>query len=232
MSISPGISVEVFRDRDARNLSTESAEAGVDIVRQITTGIEIIRTTGLITIANPKGDDFDMEKIRWPRFEADLNIVVTNRPLYDPDRDKNTTATANVLTGRKTTLVGNSLYVPGVGTGRVAVIDTSRSGSPVHVAAHETGHLLKLKSSGDSWNFKGHCIDPECLMQSGEKLETVTEYKPLSSLKAWLGCKPERTVTYKSLVEDFCDECTEQLDRNAHYYQLAKAGEMVPLDLY
>lgn len=202
MNKEPGVSVEIFRDSSRKKLSTEAAEAGIDIVRQIATGVKIMKTTRLLTIAKSEQGFVDMAKIRWPKFDADLNVIVTDRPIFPPDMDRSD-PTDDWLQAYLSGVMGISQRLPGLGSTRVAVIDTQISSSTENVTAHEVGHLLNLKKQGETWDNESHCSTQECTMRPR------------------LGGG-----------EEFCNECTQQLGQSAFYFQKAKAGETVPEEWY
>jgi hypothetical protein len=74
------VTVEVFRDADRQDVSIDAAEAGVDELRRVVTGIEIVRANRLIRVAQPEDPWIVSDNLHPLRqTEADLSIVMTDR---------------------------------------------------------------------------------------------------------------------------------------------------------
>lgn len=211
------ISVEIFRDIDRPTVSIDAAEGGVDHLRRITRGIDIVRATRLIRIAKPEAATVTSDNIRWPRsFSADLNLIVTDRQIISADRQ-----------------VGGVTHItPGLGTLKTAVIDITAHNQPELIAAHEGGHLLHAKHSGVKWDGVAHCQDVTCYMYPVPIVELVQQRVRQKGVGAWLERQGLRPARYEEVTQpvagSFCDECAEEIDKKALFLRMAKAGQAIP----
>lgn len=212
------ITVEVFRDQDNPKMSVEAAEGGIDRIRRVTTGIEIVRATNILRIADKEAESADIREINWPDFEADMNIVLTNRKI-DDGYHKDFTR-------------GISRSVKGIGALKVAVIDVGRDFSDITVA-HEVSHLFSLKESGENWDKHGHCIDGSCVMHAAPSFELITKRVPARGFMKWMYRLGYSDSPYEKqlvpAVDEFCDECALQLDKKAFFHKQAKEGKDIPI---
>ena len=218
------LSVEVFRDRDFPDASVECAEAGISNVERVIRGIQIVRANRLIAVPSVDGGYVDMRHIRWPQFPADLNVVITEKPLLssgeDLSRDNNWLRVA-----------GLSLNEGLAGSVRVTVIDVT-TGLSAQTVEHETGHLLGLKRRGTTHDGRGHCTVKNCTMHFKDEPYRVISKQPLGRTGILRRMQyEERRSEPKSSAEKFCDECAHQLAVNAFMLTKAKSGEYVPPEL-
>ncbi|MEO7904299.1 MAG: hypothetical protein ABIR91_00735 [Candidatus Saccharimonadales bacterium] len=215
------ISVEVYRDVECRDAPVDAAESGVDLISRITTGIQIVRASRLLRIAPSDSDVVNIDKIRWPKFDADLNVVLTERPIC-----------ANG--GTVAYKYGVSVRDERAGSLRVAVVDINHPDFPDVVAAHELGHLFSLKKSGESWDNDGHCKLPSCLMQQYTQTierEVPVTQRGLRRLSEKVGFSSVQYETTKHpKADEFCQECARQLDKSAFFLKESKAGKYIPSD--
>lgn len=213
------LTVEIFRDMDRRDISVDAAGMGIDHVRRVTTGIEIVRASRLLRIAQPEKSMVRPDKIRWRAFEADMNIILTDRPLYGSDDNLHH---------------GVSYAQRGLGARRVAIVDIANPEYPDLTVAHEAGHLLKLKSEGKTWDKNGHCIDKKCIMYPYEYTDEDDDLVKQKGINLWLERRGYRPAVYEKVKRPgatrYCDECAHQLDATAFFLKLAKSGIPVSHD--
>lgn len=210
------ISVEIFRDTDRRELAVDAAEAGIDQLSSVARGIKIVRATRRFKIADPRTEVVNMDKINWPNnFDADLNVILTDRQIY---------SAGNVA-------LGVTNMAPGVGSIKVAVINVLSTPQPELTVAHEGGHLLNAKHSGEKWDGDAHCTDPTCLMFSSSEIDIVEERVRQTGLHAWLERQGFREAEYELVerprAQTFCDECALEINKKSYFLQQAKLGKAV-----
>lgn len=213
------LSVEVFRDYNYPEIDVQPADDGIEKINRIVQGIEIVRKTRLFKLPSWADGSIDMEKIDWPVFPADLNLVLTKTPLSP------TESSLTVISGMA--LSGNKVYSP-----RVAVVDMSYEWTP-QVVAHETGHLLGLKQRGSTHDGEGHCRNAHCLMHYKDDRTNIVEKVRPKSISRLLkrNIAHEHITAVESSQQNFCAECRHQLAVNAFMLAKAKAGNFVPSDL-
>lgn len=219
------LSVEIFRDEDSRHLSPEIAEHGIDNVDRIVRGIEIVRATRLFRMpVNAHGWVESSNRVRWPKFPADLNVILTEKPIAAGPDSK--------TLGDGSLSVGGVAHVDNTVDGlRVAIINTTLPFADIAVA-HETGHLLNLKNHGSTCDGEGHCVNDDCIMHPSQQPEITftSQYigrRGIFRRKSYR----EKATGYKSSTEQFCEECSHQARVNSFMLQKAKSGEYVPPDL-
>lgn len=210
------ISVEIFRDTDRREVAVDAAEVGIDQLSGVACGIKIMRATGLLKIAEPEAEVVNADKINWSnKFEADLNVVLTDRQIY---------SAGNVL-------LGVTHMAPGVGSAKVAIVNVLSTPQPELTVAHEGGHLLNAKSSGEKWDGDAHCTDPTCLMYISSEIDIVEERVRQTGLHAWLERQGFREAEYELVhrpkAQTFCDECALEINKKSFFLQRAKLGKVV-----
>jgi hypothetical protein len=203
------ISLEIFRDVECAELAIEDVERGVNHVRRIATGLAIVRSSRLIRLHPDSSARINIFKTKWPAFDADLNIIVTNK-LLNPLDDT-----------LKESVSGMSRYNAGAGALKVAVLDLQTAASHDRVAAHETAHLLGVKAGGKLWDGQGHCVAQGCLMRSDGGAPPVGDvqqrvYKRVVDMftKHRLQIEAPSQPPLSGL-NDFCAECAVQLDTQA-----------------
>ncbi|HET6924224.1 MAG TPA: hypothetical protein VFH39_00135 [Candidatus Saccharimonadales bacterium] len=140
---------EIFHDIDRGKFPTESVEAAITYIGEIIGEHTILSNRSVRLSSNPSSEYIDMEKIRWPKFSADVNIVLTDRALDKPPEGSDVALLD--LTRRITTGVSNPLS-------KVAVIDTLRTTAEAATVTHEIGHLFNLKLKGITKSTQSpHC---------------------------------------------------------------------------
>lgn len=206
------LTVEIFRDADRPNLPLDVAEPGIDEVRRITAGIEIVRTTRLLRVARPDQRMIKSDGIRWPNLDADFNIIVTDRPLV-------------TVSGLRE--YGHAETQRGSANLGVAIIDTANPDYPIPMVAHEFGHLFDVKKTGENWDGHHHCRDEDCFMQIyPSETKIVSERIRQSGVKNFMERHGYRKAQYvdkkTSNANKFCEECAEQIDKEAFFLKSTK----------
>ncbi|HEV7952090.1 MAG TPA: hypothetical protein VGO98_01830 [Candidatus Saccharimonadales bacterium] len=206
------LTVEIFRDADRSNLSLDVAEPGIDEVRRIIAGIEIVRATRLLRITRPDQHMIKSDRMRWPKLDADFNIILTDRPL---------------VTGSGIREYGHAETHRGSTNLGIAIIDTATPDYPVSIVAHEFGHLFDVKKTGETWDGRHHCRDEDCFMQIyPSETKIVPERVRQSGVKNFMeryGYRKAQYVDIKtSNANRFCEECAEQIDKEAFFLRSTK----------
>lgn len=211
------ISVEIFKEADRRDISIDTAEAGIDYVRRVTTGIEIVRSTRLLRLGDSEHASLYPDKIRWPSLSADMNIVLTDRTLYSAGDELH---------------YGVAYVNRGLNNLKMAVVDVAKPDFPELTVAHEFGHLFNLKHGGETWDQSGHCVDTTCLMYKHpqtRQFEKRVEQRGIKKIMEYYGYKkPEYENFIEPVATEFCGECAHQLDKTSLFMKKAKAGEYIP----
>jgi hypothetical protein len=222
------ISVEIFRDAGSRDVSIDAATDGVDRIRRITTGIEIVRATKLLKLTN---DDqatlIKPARIRWPKFEADMNIVLTQRTLFlPPDNHSDTDIDSR---GHGVRHFGVAMNASGK---KIAMIDAASPDFPELVVAHEIGHMFNLKKNGQTWDSRSHCVHDTCVMYQTAGVEEVERPIERRGIRKLVESAGLIDVEYGNFIvpraEEFCDECSHQLDKTSYFIKQSKAGKYIP----
>ena len=216
------ISVEIFRDKDRKEISVDSAEMGIDHLSRVARGIEIVRTTRLLRITNntnTAAEVINTANIDWPsNLSADLNIVLTDRRLHSDGSAR----------------LGVAHPTSGIGGKKVAVVDVFSSPQPALTVLHESGHLLNAKASGEKWDGEAHCTDPDCVMYPSFEIDIVEERVRQKGINAWRERMGFRMAEYRQVIrpraETFCDECALEIDKRSFFWLKAKSGETIPKD--
>lgn len=143
------LSVEVFRDSDTPRTSLFDAEMSLARISRLVGGFSIIDMTRLIGVTTNSFGRADVDRVTWSNMQADLNIVITDKPMVDEDHE--------IILG--TTYGNGTQTYP-----RVAVVDNLQA-DVKDTLSHEIGHMIEL----------GHCGAKSCLMYqtSVERLEQV-----------------------------------------------------------
>lgn len=226
------LTVEVLRDVDFPDLPTDEAEAAIDFINERVGCVGALAISGLakkIRIAKPGQDTIDAGKVRWPVMPADLNIILTERTLVSEQvgRHQNTiNDAADLAIGGITVQKDPPLAVIKVKSDNLSVVSTIE---------HEIAHMLGLKVRGDKADGAGHCIDLNCMQYHKVTTSETAVDSPGVGIGGWLQrrglIKCEQTLEKKVINTDFCDECVEQLGRNAFFRSKQKAGETIPVTL-
>lgn len=214
--------VEIFHDAESGRLDPGVVLSGLEVVSAIAGRLDIIRQTRLLKVSLPNADEVQVDKIRWPAFEADINMVLTERPLVLAQQSNGTIVES----------INAGVAMP---FSQVALIDVSSAKFPRMTTAHEIGHLFGLKNVGtwvDGPEAGAHCRRMDCIMHS-TRLEQP-EIVPVSVKgirKAMQNLKltpPQYKVVTTCSNAEFCHECTDQLEKAGQKRALARRGIHLP----
>lgn len=150
------LSVEVLRDIETPDVSIDAIVWGLEKTRYIAPSLEIIARNGMLRVNAEGTDHINTGNLPLYVFNADLNIIVTGRPIIVPERLR-----ADELPRGKD-YIGTSL--PHGRDKPFALIDGARSNSPANTAMHELGHLLKFPNRGRNFDGNCHCKIGGCVM--------------------------------------------------------------------
>lgn len=225
------VTVEVFRDTLTPEVSIDDAEKGLDQIRQHVGNLAVTRTTRRLKIANTPIDHVNAKTIRFPDTDANLNIVLTGRPLEQSEEKPGTS------------IAGQAFYDTRRRMNLFAVVSTATDLETSIVVAHEAAHLLNLKQRG-KYHEEGHCTYPTCTMQAQHTGATLEDMlgQEMRELDARFNALLASHNLYSPLIhrpkytreasfhakEDFCSECSEQLGANAFYLMNLKEGKSIP----
>ena len=138
----PKISVEIFHDIDNEYDMTESALEGVILVNAFARALEVTRTTRKLRVNHSPEQPLTASNVTWPTFDTPLSIVLTHRPI--------------IQTGRQDFAYGVALEPENI------AIVSATAPRPATTVAHELGHLLHARYSGNN----NHCSNESCVMHS------------------------------------------------------------------
>lgn len=153
------LSVEIFRDQMTPRAQIEQATEAIDIIREAApdTDFHILADNQTFPLGQPAGNFVDLTDFRLNEpLQADINVILTDRILYDQNFHAVTTPREKLLYGKAFNLARS--------LSRVAVIDAERA--PAMTTAHEVGHLFNVKSIGHTYDGQRHCIDSDCIMHA------------------------------------------------------------------
>lgn len=213
------LSIEVFRDYETPEVPTESAEQAVELLIKYTDGIAISSMNRMIKIGT-KSTLPEIESIRFPytSMNSDLNLIVTSRPFESKDPGM-------VLKGIA------QRHTHDGGVKRVAIVSTDKNRNPDITGAHELGHLLNMKSHGETFDGKGHCSLPDCMMHGVRNVPMDDIRIARASVMSNLAKRFQRVqdvVVENRPHENLCNECAYQLGENAFWLLRAKNGMSLP----
>ena len=170
----------------------------------------------------------DHSAIRWPKFAGDLNVLVTEFPIYHVD----TSTEPDPVPLRKDRAISSPTIGLALPARKIAIVDTQKSPDALSQAtAHEIGHLLGVKKRGDKWDQVDHCTDAACLMATHADVSKEEIRIPKRGIDAFLERRGYRKAEYKTVDNRnvaACDECSEQIGQAVFWQRKRKAGEYVP----
>lgn len=199
MKASESLQVQIFQDTIGGAVNTETIEHGAEIFRAQGVALDIVNKGRKLCI--PQGEEkYILTDMVDPRpFGSDLGVLVTRRALLSADNlDKN----GNVHRYREpdgTFTIGMAYNGTARIGARLAIVYAGDDATPAEQAettAHELGHLISVKTSGETYDGDSHCVDEQCIMFDVTNDEGVQM--------------------------DFCTECNEQIQANATQYIAAK----------
>lgn len=186
MTHKPSLSVEIFRDSATPTIDIEPAEQGIEHIRRVYKGINIVRATRLIHLDDENGQ-LMIQPPKLPSERADLSIILSGRSITQSGKES-----VPHTQGART--VGFALVAS-----RTAIVDVNH-GIAQRTVTHESGHLFNLKVKGETFDGKSHCTDDWCIMNAYDI--TRERYETLQ--------------IHGVVTERFCEECADQLCESAH----------------
>lgn len=195
------ISVEIFRDTNSPDQITEYGEKSVELVNYFAKNLEISKAGRGLRLGAATAS-LVMENISWPRFDADLNLIITSRNLISDGQEALGSAQASIVRREG-----------------VAVVSTA-SFSPELTGAHELGHLLHFRDR-TNLHDSSHCQIDECLMSSTQKTKWVHRETPQQRARRTLR-KPRTQPLLSEAYEidsnrTFCPSCIDQLAQKSFF---------------
>lgn len=203
------IGVEIFHDAVASTDSTAAALGGMAIVNEITSdAFTPVRTDRRIRAGRENQLIVPMS-VNWPKFDAPMSIMLTERQIGPLD---------NHIVTRGLALAHNNL----------AIVNTKLT-KPEITTAHELGHLLHAKYPDESNN---HCPDNTCIMHAFAQPEKlVSQRVRKKGIAGWLernGFIEAKYIDRPEPSVKFCDPCKEQLAQRAFFMIKHLQGENIP----
>jgi len=231
----PPTTVEIFRDVDAhRDIPLESVYAAIEYVGEIAGKLTVINDSHRIRLGKPTYPMCVMERVRWPKFEAQMNLVLTERTIVSSATSQNAEKEAAITQLPRILGIANfsSFWRP---TSKdVAIVDVASTPNVKEVMTHEIGHLFGLSRKNRAVSADGgtHCPDPTCVMKPDTGLRIAHEKvhkRGVSGILERIGiAAPEYVPRYVDEITPFCADCTEELGRTAMMRSLARQGRTVP----
>jgi hypothetical protein len=194
--------VEIFHDEVDGRLPLDPVYQGVQATNDIVGNLQIIRDSELVSVVDGYGFDscIAVDYVQWPRFSADLNIIVTNRRLLC---EQEASLFDYLQSGaRKVGILAVGIAYTHPEVGRIAIVKMDELGDRAATTSHEIGHLYNLKNQGGKHDndHELHCRDKKCTMYY-EQRDDRSRYR-----------RGEFVGT-----QHFCNECAEQLAQNAFH---------------
>lgn len=177
------LTAKVYIDNATPNIDPQPAFQSFDLIAEHAPLVPMDEVSRL-TVAPAHTEYLTVDQQEWPRVEADINIILTERDLV---LSKQVTPTGRLR--QRGHIKGNSYdYYVGYSLveakRRMAFVQTANISCPEITAAHEIGHMIGVLE-GDEL---AHCLDQSCIMT-----ETLDETR-----KNW----------------NFCNDCSEEMEFN------------------
>lgn len=189
------IEARIYLDTETPTVSPEIALHGLEIVRDIAPWIRVHKEIGSISLG--KQEYVNTDRQYWPRFDADITVVLSERRLVD-DKDLKQDGSLNLRKlSRGVQHIGWAYHAHRAGSNRVALIQANSITRAENIVAHEVGHLLGVEQQ----HATGHCLCMNCVMN------------------AFL---PE----HGRATRTFCDKDAELLYTNADRLRMYKSGRL------
>lgn len=222
MSNNNKLTVEIFRDLQTPGVAVDPIVTSVNsIARLANTEFDILRADRRLKFAPQRQQAIHADNIKWQNLPADINIVLSERPITGSSFGKRTLGLTSVRGGS------------GIGT-RGSLISTYDNDHVVAVTSHEVLHALNLKSNGDSSDGEGHCKNEHCIMHKYTNTEEGWAVRKPASYKEWgqrfiNGPTLERKIDLINSTP--CSECTMQIGFYAGVLLDVKKGRSIPRSL-
>lgn len=207
--IIPKIDVEIFHDIDSGYNMTEDALRGIATVNAFARTLEVTRATRRLRLGRDPKHPLTARHVRWPAFNAPLSIVLTHRPIVQPDSRYPTHGVA---------LEPESI-----------AIVSATAPRPATTVAHELGHLLHAHYPDGS----SHCPNDSCIMYPYVQPDKIIKQRvKKKGIAGWMERNGYRQAEYALGREQsngtFCTPCQEQLAKRAFYMAKYLQGEDIP----
>lgn len=223
-----GITIEVFREPAVPQSEVLYALEGISLVHGVSNAIELTKDSRTLHL---KSDPawVNTDKIRWPKFSANINIVLTNKALQNNKELESVETGDNLAVSNH---LGRAIGKLGLlSMSSVLLVSTQDPESIVSTTAHEIGHAVGLKRKGEYFDGFGHCMSTECLMFPFDTTQTTT-VRTVSKFMGLYRKQVEETELTRN-GHEFCGECTYQAGYNLHFLKQYKNGvHVTPLLLH
>jgi hypothetical protein len=196
MKQSNPLTAQIYVDSDTPNMSLSAAEHGIGIVAESVPWIDIMADIGQIVLS--EHNFIVADDIRWPKLDADINIVLTKKHILGNEQIRHDGhPNLRMLKNNALHYIGWNYNAERASGNRVALVNTTAIQRPEYIVAHEFGHLLGVEPEP----YRPHCIEMYCVMNA--------------FLPEW-GRKDR----------EFCEGEKILLNRNAEKLTMYKMGEL------
>lgn len=219
------LTAEIFRDYDTPSVDVAPVVGSLLDVRDIIGGLDVIGTRRKLKIG--EGSPLlPMGVLRGVMFDADFNVIVTDRPILPPG------ATPVVAADGRLIAPGNSSSVlrtlPHLT--RLAYVSSTGEHLMKPGTIHQFGHLLDMRPKEAVG--KVHCSRPDCIMTPAAEQATISGEPQvdieLKIMLGKLGVAAIPKVENAWLPSSMCDDCQDHAGMRAFYMREAKNGKTVP----
>lgn len=222
MSNNNKLTVEIFRDLQTPGVSVDPVITSVNGIAKLANAeFDILRADRRLKFAPGRQETIHANNIKWQNLPADINLILSSRPIR------------TTKPGYQTQ--GHSIVQPGPKIGvRGALISTYDNDQVTMVASHEIAHTLNLKNGGESWDGDGHCKNEHCLLHKQVNTTEETVVKTPSSFAGWTRRFKSGTMTetkINHINSTPCSECTMQIGFYAAMLLEVKKGRSMPSSL-
>lgn len=160
----PKLTAKVYWDAGSLGMDLSQGLRGLDILSDLTGSIEMIEESRLIRLENIAEPYIDWQHLyRRFKLDADLNFVLTRRPIMTEDEIEN-----KFSKDKDHVTAGLALQFGRVGSRRCAFIDVQRTWYSDDVVLHEAAHLLSVRQDSLEGDPQ-HCGLEDCIMYPVDK---------------------------------------------------------------
>lgn len=224
MSAVNGNTIEVFFDQDHPRYGQEEVQYALDYLNGIIAQMNVLNIGRGIRIRERTPNVIRPDQVKWPEFEADVNIFLTPRTIH-------LNGFASHAESAASTRLSGVALTRSFGNPQIAIVNTETPYSVTATTVHEVGHTFRLKKSGITKDSDSqHCSLDYCVMN--RYAEDLVAYQDVAErgLKGAIkhGLLRQPTVkTTKMVPTAYCGECQEQASKVGFFRAKAKAGEYV-----
>ena len=196
------LTVNIFQETIGSKIPLDMIESGVDAFREVTEGVQIKCVGERKHIQYAGANYVTADRYVPESLGADLGILVTRRALVystsiDEEEQEIFSNNENGLDVVGVAINGKSLSLPKIAL--ISVGDDPFDFSVASTTTHELGHLVNVKSYGETYDQVDHCNASGCVMNSVVNDDEKVKYK-------------------------FCEECTPQIVEHTTLLRRVKAG--------